>query len=364
MNRLKAKSFKRTVGVAMLTSALLVSATPSYASPVTTPILTNQAEQLESKIQLLDNKIIESMEKVKQLNEDMEKEKARISKIEIEIKEAEESFEAHKELYLERVRTLQLEGSPMMIYLEILFKSDGFSDFLNRSTAIATFIQSDQEILEGLVEKETELKEQKKELNKTLKSLEKNKETLAQEQKSIELDKKEVQKELAKTKDKIKQEEALQRAEAEARQRAEVQVQQISSVKPSASLPAVNATTLPFASDKAKAVIANAQNYLGVPYVWGGTTPSGFDCSGLTQYVYRSVGVNLPRVSRDQQNFGTPISPSQVQPGDLVFIGKPAYHVGIYIGNGQYLHAPQTGDVVKIASYNPSAFTSASRVLR
>ena len=111
-------------------------------------------------------------------------------------------------------------------------------------------------------------------------------------------------------------------------------------------------------------VIANAKQYLGVPYVWGGSTPSGFDCSGYVSYVYRSVGISLPRSSRDQQNVGTRIPLNQLQPGDLVFRGSPAYHVGIYIGGGQYIHAPQTGDVVKIAAFNPSQFSSASRVLR
>ena len=126
----------------------------------------------------------------------------------------------------------------------------------------------------------------------------------------------------------------------------------------------MDVSMIPYASGKAQTVISQAQKHLGVPYVWGGATPSGFDCSGLTQYVYRSVGVELPRVSRDQQNTGVQIPTSQVQPGDLVFMGYPAYHVGIYIGNGKYLHAPQTGDVVKISTYNPSAFSSATRVLR
>jgi cell wall-associated NlpC family hydrolase len=65
-----------------------------------------------------------------------------------------------------------------------------------------------------------------------------------------------------------------------------------------------------------------------------------------------------------QQKVGTRISPSDVQPGDLVFQGDPAHHVGMYIGGGQFIHAPETGDVVKIVSYNPSKFTSAARVLR
>jgi cell wall-associated NlpC family hydrolase len=117
-------------------------------------------------------------------------------------------------------------------------------------------------------------------------------------------------------------------------------------------------------SATANSVIATAKQYLGVPYVWGGSTPSGFDCSGFTSYVFRSVGISLPRTSSAQQNVGTRISLSQVQPGDLVFRGSPAYHVGIYIGGGQYIHAPQTGDVVKIAPFNPSKFSTASRILK
>jgi peptidoglycan DL-endopeptidase CwlO len=92
-----------------------------------------------------------------------------------------------------------------------------------------------------------------------------------------------------------------------------------------------------------------ALQYLGVPYVWGGATPSGFDCSGLVMYVYAQLGISLPHFAAAQYGFGSPVSPDELQPGDLVFFDG-LDHVGIYIGGGQMVHAPHTGDVVKIAA--------------
>jgi cell wall-associated NlpC family hydrolase len=88
----------------------------------------------------------------------------------------------------------------------------------------------------------------------------------------------------------------------------------------------------------------------GAPYIWGATGPSTFDCSGLVQWAYRQIGVGMPRVAAAQQQVGLPIDPAQAQPGDLVFFGDPAYHVGIYVGGGRFLEAPQSGDVVKVAT--------------
>jgi cell wall-associated NlpC family hydrolase len=96
-------------------------------------------------------------------------------------------------------------------------------------------------------------------------------------------------------------------------------------------------------------VVGIAMHYLGVPYVWGGASPRGFDCSGLVMYVFGQIGVSLPHSSYAQFNMGTPVSMSQLQAGDLVFFAG-ASHVGIYIGGGQFIHAPHTGDVVKISS--------------
>jgi cell wall-associated NlpC family hydrolase len=96
-------------------------------------------------------------------------------------------------------------------------------------------------------------------------------------------------------------------------------------------------------------VVGVAMRYLGVPYVWGGSTPRGFDCSGLVMYAFAQIGISMPHSSYAQFAMGTPVSISQLQPGDLVFFAG-ASHVGIYIGGGQFIHAPHTGDVVKISS--------------
>ncbi len=96
-------------------------------------------------------------------------------------------------------------------------------------------------------------------------------------------------------------------------------------------------------------VVGIAMRYLGVPYVWGGASPRGFDCSGLVMYVFAQIGVSLPHSSYAQYGMGVPVSLSELQPGDLVFFAG-ASHEGIYIGGGQFIHAPHTGDVVKISS--------------
>ncbi|MEA5076104.1 MAG: NlpC/P60 family protein [Coriobacteriia bacterium] len=122
-----------------------------------------------------------------------------------------------------------------------------------------------------------------------------------------------------------------------------------------AERPAADPGSLPAAPG---GVVAIALQYLGVPYVYGGSTPAGFDCSGFVQYVYRQVGVSLPRTSRAQYGVGQHIAADRVdllQPGDLVFFGtngdpSRVHHVGMYVGGGDYIHAPYTGTVVRINS--------------
>jgi cell wall-associated NlpC family hydrolase len=105
------------------------------------------------------------------------------------------------------------------------------------------------------------------------------------------------------------------------------------------------------------AVVNIALRYLGVPYRWGGASPSGFDCSGLLVYAFAKVGVYLPHSSYMQFNMGHYVPRSNLQAGDAVFFNG-ASHVGIYIGGGRFVHAPHTGDVVKISSLSESWYAS------
>ena len=112
-------------------------------------------------------------------------------------------------------------------------------------------------------------------------------------------------------------------------------------------------------------VVETALYYLGVPYVWGGESPQvGFDCSGLVKYVFHLHGVELPHYSRAQAKLGMPVNRVEdLRPGDLVFFGNPIHHVGIYIGRGYFIHAPRTGDFVRISrlSERPD-FSKARRI--
>jgi cell wall-associated NlpC family hydrolase len=108
-------------------------------------------------------------------------------------------------------------------------------------------------------------------------------------------------------------------------------------------------------------IVSVARKYLGARYVWGATGPNTFDCSGFTSYVYRQVGVSIPRVSRDQINAGERVSRKDLAPGDLVFFGSPIHHVGMYIGGGMMIHAPNSGSYVKIAPAFRSNYVGACR---
>ncbi|GAA4325102.1 hypothetical protein GCM10023144_07180 [Pigmentiphaga soli] len=118
-------------------------------------------------------------------------------------------------------------------------------------------------------------------------------------------------------------------------------------------------------------VVQMGLSWIGIPYVWGGEDPDrGFDCSGLVRFVFReTLGIELPRVARQQRNSGRPVAQSQLKPGDLVFfnIRGVGSHVGIYIGDDEFLHAPSRGSTVRVdklhSSYWARRFSGARRVI-
>jgi cell wall-associated NlpC family hydrolase len=157
--------------------------------------------------------------------------------------------------------------------------------------------------------------------------------------------------------------EAAQQAQAQIAQAQSAQQQQLATsvVGASASTPE-GASVVPPSSYGG--VVGVAERYLGTPYVWAGASPGGFDCSGLVMYAYQQMGVSLPHSSYAMYNEGVPVSRDQLQPGDLVFFDGLG-HVGMYVGGGNFIHAPHTGTDVQISNLDSSglSYVGARRIL-
>ncbi|MFJ4583952.1 C40 family peptidase [Streptomyces echinatus] len=126
--------------------------------------------------------------------------------------------------------------------------------------------------------------------------------------------------------------------------------------------PLERAGSVPAPTGRAAAAVAYAYGKLGSPYVWGATGPNAFDCSGLAQAAYRAAGISLPRTTYAQINAGRRVSRSELQPGDLVFFYSGISHVGIYVGGGQMIHAPNPSAPVRLAPIDQMPFAGATRV--
>jgi cell wall-associated NlpC family hydrolase len=139
------------------------------------------------------------------------------------------------------------------------------------------------------------------------------------------------------------------------------QQQAVSRAHAGAAQPVPSSVAAP--SGAAQVAVNTALAQVGDPYVWGAGGPNAFDCSGLTQYAYSAAGISLPHSSSSQSTMGTPVSRDQLQPGDLVFFYSPVSHVGMYIGNGQMVHASTSGTPVQVAGLDSmGSYNSARRI--
>lgn len=318
----------------LLFVTISMTTTPVFATP-NEPTLSEVIEN----IQEYDSKIEENMDKLNNYKELILEKENDIKENEKELELAKLNIEEKNEQLSDRLKLIQTSGgietTPMM-YLDALLKSGNIMEAVQKVRLISKICTSDKELITDAKEAEQKLEDMKKNIEKESEELQKNKEDIETEIKALEEQKTQL-----------------------------LEYVQENSELLNTSTGSIVPITLPSdISDDAKALIEEAQKYLGTPYVWGGTSPDGFDCSGLMQYVFNSQGIEIPRTSQEQQKFATTISMAEIKPGDLVFNKQSdSTHVGMYIGNDMYIQAPHTGDVVKISKLSTSNMKYVGRIL-
>jgi peptidoglycan DL-endopeptidase CwlO len=243
--------------------------------------------------------------------------------------------------------------------------------FLTTLANSAVAAQQETGLLASLTSQQRRLGAQQQQARRELAAIAADKGALARHQENLRSKTRQTQEVLASLREKQRERLARQQARAERRAAAQASrdAQRVSTTSaptaPAAPAPASPATTpvsAPPASGRAQAAVGYALAQLGDPYVYGAAGPDAFDCSGLTMAAWAAAGVSIPHSAIMQVSAGTPVSISQLMPGDLVFYYSPISHVGMYIGNGQVVHAPHTGSVVQIVPVNSMPISTAVRI--
>ncbi|GAA0179395.1 NlpC/P60 family protein [Clostridium sediminicola] len=302
-------------------------------------------EEIDSKIEEFDYQIENTMLEIEELNGKIADTEKKIQDSIEQIRQAEADMEAEKDLYNNRMSAMYMGGKTSEV--KLLLGSDTLSDLFSRIQTMKTISEVDAEIIASLKAKRTEIENTKKLMEEKKSELSLMISTQKEKMDKLKNDKK-------------AQQTLIDEAKKELTAYANVVASDKSQIAKTKKLIEAARAKVPkynpsrgAANVSSNAIVAYASNFLGRPYRWGATGPNSFDCSGFTKYVMAHFGIKIPRTSRSQAKAGTRVSRSNLRPGDLVFFAKPGravHHVGIYVGNNSYIHAPRTGDVIKIST--------------
>ena len=348
-----------------LAAGLLLAVTPAAADPIGSK--REQAQAIMAEMQQLDADVGRAAEAWNYANIELARIEKDLVSNERHLVAARKSLVTAQGRIAERLRDLYVNGEGNST-LEVILGSRSLDDILARLDAIERVSSHDARILETVKRYRKEVETRRARLQEARSDQARIVAERAAEKASIERRLVEREQLLASVKDEIVQLQAEERArqvalaeQARARAQAQelaAQLQQDTAQEtydPSFVTPTYDAD-VPAA--RYSHVVPIALQYLGVPYVWGGSSPStGFDCSGFIMFVFAQVGVYLPHHAASQFSYGTPVSREQLAAGDLVFFNGLG-HAGIYIGGCQFVHDPHTGDVLKISSLYESWYAA------
>jgi cell wall-associated NlpC family hydrolase len=310
---------------------LLVTACPSLA----TPSLSARARKIQRQLDALYMRMDVLTDQYNAANDRLIKVRGEIRQNERNIRIARYNLAVAKDTLHDRIVAMYKER-PVDL-LDVILQTKSFDDMLTQLDMLQKLGASDAKVVSSIKTWEGDIAEHRVQLNEQRTTAAKLVSEVAAKRSLIHADITKSETMLRGVKAQIARYEAAQAAAARARALA---------AGPPQALP--RGVVIDNSGPGHPDVIAVAQRYLGVPYVYGGSSPSGFDCSGFTMYCYGQIGIGLPHNAAAQQASVTAVS--SPQPGDLVFFGYPAYHVGLYVGGGSMIHAPHTGAVVSYGS--------------
>jgi cell wall-associated NlpC family hydrolase len=339
-------------------TASLVYCGSALSAPAQIEAKQAEAEQVLAQIQQIDSDLSRAVdaynaatEKLARLEEEIQATKHRLGIA------RRANVEAQQRLG-DRVVALYESGGEDTL-LEVILGSSSLDEILDRVDAADRISTEDRRILDDVRTARTEYRAQVRQLGEARREQKQVVADRAARRLDIEQRLVERQQLYNSIRDEIERLEAEERERQERLQaEAERRLSETPVVSSSSFSSAGGPTTTAVPGSRFGGVVGIAMQFLGIPYQWGGSSPStGFDCSGFVMYVYAQVGVSLPHNAAAQYGYGVAVSRDQLQPGDLVFFDGLG-HDGIYIGGGQFIHSPHTGDVVKISSLYDSWYSA------
>ncbi len=351
----------------------------AWAEPAAITEAKNEAEALQARIDELSDQLDAAVEDYNYAYTKLGQTQDAIKDKQTKLEDAEADLDSMRGELTTRIVEIYKQGH--LGALDTLVGATSFSDLINRLDLLQRLSSQDSEMIEQVeayhnrvVERQTELAAQLEEEKvlaseaesakaKVAQTLAANEKALAGKEAQIaQLEKEEAERQARLAAEaKKRAEEAAKKAAAEAAAKKAAASKKTTGNSSSGGSSSVN-VSVPDAASSSD-IVSIAMDYLGCPYVWAGSSPSGFDCSGFVMYVYAKVGVSLPHSSRMQYGCGKAVSRDDLRPGDLVFFGNPIHHVGIYVGDDKMIHAAGTGKDVRISTIWRSNYYGACRII-